>query len=84
MPPLDSPVEDFVAADIEFHRKIAGLAQFGAGLARRQHVRANYPSPNLAGMTEPRAQAATLAEHRAIYNAIMNKPGDGDLAVLLG
>jgi GntR family transcriptional regulator, transcriptional repressor for pyruvate dehydrogenase complex len=30
------------------------------------------------GMTEPRAQERTLAEHRAIYQAIMNR--DTDLA----
>ena len=30
------------------------------------------------GMTEPRAQERTLAEHRAIYKAIMNR--DADLA----
>ncbi len=30
------------------------------------------------GVTEPRAQERTLAEHRSIYRAIMNK--DADLA----
>jgi GntR family transcriptional repressor for pyruvate dehydrogenase complex len=74
-----SPVEDFVAADLEFHRKIA--------VGSRNSVLAslvdNMSAPTTRarvwrGMTEPRAQERTLAEHRAIYNAIMSR--DADLA----
>ena len=43
---LDSPVEDFVAADLEFHRKIARrLRQLGAGVPGGQHVRADRRAP---------------------------------------
>ena len=75
----DSPVEDFVATDLEFHRKIA--------VGSRNSVLAslvdNMSAPTTRarvwrGMTERRALDRTLAEHRAIYNAIMSR--DGDLA----
>jgi GntR family transcriptional regulator, transcriptional repressor for pyruvate dehydrogenase complex len=72
-------VEDFVAADLEFHRKIA----VGSGNAVLASLVDNMSAPTTRarvwrGMTEPRAQERTLAEHRAIYQAIMNR--DADLA----
>ena len=75
----ESLVEDFVAADMEFHRKIA--------VGSRNPVLAslvdNMSAPTTRariwrGMTEPHAKERTLAEHRAIYNAIMSR--DADLA----
>ncbi len=75
----DWQVEDFVAADLEFHRRIA--------VGSRNSVLAslvdNMSAPTTRarvwrGMTEPRAQERTLAEHRAIYQAIIQR--DADLA----
>jgi GntR family transcriptional regulator, transcriptional repressor for pyruvate dehydrogenase complex len=76
---VDSPVEDFVAADLEFHKKIA----IGSGNSVLASLVDNMSMPTARariwrGMTEPRAQERTLAEHRAIYQAIVN--GDPDLA----
>jgi GntR family transcriptional regulator, transcriptional repressor for pyruvate dehydrogenase complex len=75
----DWQVEDFVAADLEFHRKIA----VGSRNAVLASLVDNMSAPTTRarvwrGMTEPRAQERTLAEHRAIYQAIMNR--DADLA----
>jgi GntR family transcriptional repressor for pyruvate dehydrogenase complex len=75
----DSPVEDFVAADLEFHKKIA----IGSGNSVLASLVDNMSMPTARarvwrGMTEPRAQERTLAEHRAIYQAIVNR--DPDLA----
>ena len=76
---VDSPVEDFVAADLEFHKKIA----IGSGNSVLASLVDNMSMPTARarvwrGMTEPRAQERTLAEHRAIYQAIVNQ--DPDLA----
>jgi GntR family transcriptional repressor for pyruvate dehydrogenase complex len=76
---VDSPVEDFVAADLEFHKKIA----IGSGNSVLASLVDNMSMPTARariwrGMTEPRAQERTLAEHRAIYQAIVN--GDPELA----
>lgn len=76
---VDSPVEDFVAADLEFHKKIA----IGSGNSVLASLVDNMSMPTARarvwrGMTEPRAQERTLAEHRAIYQAIVNS--DPDLA----
>jgi DNA-binding FadR family transcriptional regulator len=76
---VDSPVEDFVAADLEFHKKIA----IGSGNSVLASLVDNMSMPTARariwrGMTEPRAQERTLAEHRAIYQAIVNR--DPDLA----
>jgi DNA-binding FadR family transcriptional regulator len=76
---VDSPVEDFVAADLEFHKKIA----IGSGNSVLASLVDNMSMPTARarvwrGMTEPRAQERTLAEHRAIYQAILNR--DPDLA----
>jgi DNA-binding FadR family transcriptional regulator len=76
---VDSPVEDFVAADLEFHKKIA----IGSGNSVLASLVDNMSMPTARarvwrGMTEPRAHERTLAEHRAIYQAIVNR--DPDLA----
>jgi GntR family transcriptional regulator, transcriptional repressor for pyruvate dehydrogenase complex len=76
---VDSPVEDFVAADLEFHKKIA----IGSGNSVLASLVDNMSMPTARarvwrGMTEPRAQERTLAEHQAIHRAIV--AGDADLA----
>jgi GntR family transcriptional repressor for pyruvate dehydrogenase complex len=76
---VDSPIEDFVAADLEFHRKIA----IGAGNSVLASLIDNMSVPTRRarlwrGVTEPRAQERTLAEHAAIYHAIMSR--DAELA----
>ena len=76
---MDSPVDDFVATDLEFHRKIA----IGSGNSVLASLVDNMSLPTARarvwrGMTEPRALERTLAEHRAIHQAIMNR--DADLA----
>ena len=75
----DAPVEAFVQADLEFHRQIA----IGSGNSVLASLVDNMSLPTTRarvwrGVTEPRAQERTLAEHRSIYRAIMNK--DADLA----
>jgi GntR family transcriptional regulator, transcriptional repressor for pyruvate dehydrogenase complex len=76
---VSTPVEELVAADLEFHRQIA--------LGARNSVLASLVDSMSApttrarvwrGMTEPRALERTLAEHEAIYKAIMSR--DADLA----
>jgi DNA-binding FadR family transcriptional regulator len=74
-----TPVEELVAADLEFHRQIA----VGAGNPVLASLVDNMSAPTTRariwrGMTEPRALERTLAEHRAIYNAIVGR--DADLA----
>jgi GntR family transcriptional regulator, transcriptional repressor for pyruvate dehydrogenase complex len=74
-----APVDEFVAADMEFHRLIA----VGSGNSVLASLVDNMSVPTARarvwrGMTEPKAQERTLAEHRAIYQAIMNR--DPDLA----
>ena len=76
---VDSPVDDFVAADLEFHKRIA----IGSGNSVLASLVDNMSMPTARarvwrGMTEPRAQERTLGEHRAIYQAVMNR--DPDLA----
>jgi DNA-binding FadR family transcriptional regulator len=76
---VDSPVDDFIATDLEFHRRIA----VGAGNAVLASLAGNMSLPTARArvwraMTEPRALERTLAEHRAIYQAILS--GDADLA----
>jgi GntR family transcriptional repressor for pyruvate dehydrogenase complex len=76
---VDCPVEDFVAADLEFHKKIA----IGSGNSVLASLVDNMSMPTARarvwrGMTEPGAHERTLAEHRAIYQAIVNR--DPDLA----
>jgi GntR family transcriptional regulator, transcriptional repressor for pyruvate dehydrogenase complex len=75
----DSPVDDFVATDLEFHKKIA----LGAGNSVLASLVDNMSLPTVRarvwrGMTEPHALERTLGEHRAIHQAIVN--GDADLA----
>jgi GntR family transcriptional regulator, transcriptional repressor for pyruvate dehydrogenase complex len=75
----DSPVEEFVRADMEFHRLIAvgSCNSVLASLVDNMSV----PTTRARvwrGMTEPHAQERTLAEHRAIYKAVISR--DADLA----
>jgi GntR family transcriptional regulator, transcriptional repressor for pyruvate dehydrogenase complex len=74
-----TPVEELVAADLEFHRQIA----LGARNAVLASLVDSMSAPTTRarvwrGMTEPRALERTLAEHGAIYKAIMGR--DADLA----
>ena len=74
-----APVDEFVAADMEFHRLIA----VGSGNSVLASLVDNMSVPTTRarvwrGMTEPRAQERTLAEHRAIFKAVMTR--DADLA----
>ena len=67
-----SPVDDFVATDLEFHRKIAQ----GAGNSVLASLVENMALPTTRarvwrGMTEPGALERTLAEHHAIHQAIV-------------
>jgi GntR family transcriptional regulator, transcriptional repressor for pyruvate dehydrogenase complex len=76
---VDSPVDDFVATDLEFHKEIA----LGSGNTVLASLVDNMSLPTVRarvwrGMTQPRAQERTLAEHRAVYQAIL--AGDADLA----
>ena len=76
---VDSPVDHFVAADLEFHRKIA----LGSGNTVLASLVDNMSMPTARarvwrGMTEPHALERTLGEHRAIYLAIVSR--DPDLA----
>jgi DNA-binding FadR family transcriptional regulator len=76
---VDSPADDFVATDLEFHKEIA----LGSGNTVLASLVDNMSLPTVRarvwrGMTQPRAQERTLAEHRAIYEAIV--AGDADLA----
>lgn len=75
----DSPVDDFVSMDLEFHKKIAQ----GAGNSVLASLVDNMSLPTVRarvwrGMTEPRALERTLSEHRAIHQAIIDQ--DADLA----
>ena len=75
----DTPVEELVAGDLEFHRQIA----LGAGNPVLASLVDNMSGPTSRarvwrGMTERGALERTLAEHRAIYDAIQAR--DADLA----
>ena len=75
----DTPVEELVAADLEFHRQIA----LGASNSVLASLVDSMSAPTTRarvwrGMTEPRALERTLAEHRAIYTSIIGR--DADLA----
>ena len=76
---VDSPVEDLVKNDLEFHRAIASasgnsvlasLIESLSGPTQRARV--------WRGITQEGALARTLAEHRAIFDAIRAR--DPDLA----
>jgi GntR family transcriptional regulator, transcriptional repressor for pyruvate dehydrogenase complex len=76
---VNAPVDDFVAADLEFHKTIAA----GSGNSVLASLVDNMSMPTVRarvwrGMTQPRAQERTVTEHRAIYDAIVNR--DPDLA----
>jgi GntR family transcriptional repressor for pyruvate dehydrogenase complex len=75
----DSAIDNFVTADLEFHKKIA----VGSGNPVLASLVDNMSMPTARarvwrGMTQPHAQERTLSEHRAIYQAIVNR--DPDLA----
>ena len=60
---VESPVDDFVATDLEFHKKIGRRGQLGARVARRQHVAADGAGQDLAG--HDRTQGAGAHAGRA-------------------
>ena len=75
----DSSAEDFVASDLEFHKRIA----MGAGNSVLASLVDNMSLPTARariwrGMTQPGAQERSLNEHHAIHQAIV--AGDVDLA----
>ena len=77
-----APVDEFVAADMEFHRLI-GVGSGNSVLLASLVDNISVPTARArvcgaAAVTEPRAQERTLAEHRAIYQAIVSR--DADLA----
>lgn len=75
----DTPVEELVAADLEFHRQIAVGARNSVLASLVDSMSAPTTRARVwRGMTEPRALERTLNEHRAIYQAIMSR--DADLA----
>jgi GntR family transcriptional repressor for pyruvate dehydrogenase complex len=76
---VNTPVEELVAADLEFHRQIAVGARNPVLASLVDSMSAPTTRARVwRGMTEPRALERTLAEHRAIYRAITSK--DADLA----
>lgn len=76
---VDTPVEEHVAADLEFHRQIAVGARNPVLASLVDSMSAPTTRARVwRGMTEPRALERTLAEHRAIYRAIIGR--DADLA----
>jgi GntR family transcriptional regulator, transcriptional repressor for pyruvate dehydrogenase complex len=71
---VDSPVDDFVAADLEFHKKIA----IGSGNSVLASLVDSMSMPTVRArvwraMTQPHAHERTLTEHRAICQAIMSR-----------
>jgi len=69
----DSPVDEFVATDLEFHKRIA----LGACNSVLASLVENMSLPTARarvwrGMTEPRALERTINEHHAIHRAIVN------------
>ena len=76
---VDTPVEELVAADLEFHRQIAVGARNSVLASLVDSMSAPTTRARVwRGMTEPRALERTLAEHAAIYKAIMSR--DAELA----
>jgi GntR family transcriptional regulator, transcriptional repressor for pyruvate dehydrogenase complex len=76
---VDSPVDDFVAVDLEFHKKIATSS--GNSVLASLVDNMSMPTARARvwrGMTQPHALERTLGEHRAIYRAIVNR--DPELA----
>jgi len=69
---VDTPVEELLAADLEFHRLIAvGAGKPRARVAGRQHVRADHPGADLAWHdrassvgTNPGRTSRDLPRHR--------------------
>ncbi|WP_426592421.1 FadR/GntR family transcriptional regulator [Cellulomonas sp. McL0617] len=77
---VDSTVEDLVSADIEFHRAIARAARNSVLASLIDSMSSRTLRARLwRGMTEEGALARTLAEHRAIFEAISaHDPGLAD------
>src|SRR5262245_19138432 len=76
---VDSPVEDLVKNDLEFHRAIASAS--GNSLLASLIESLSGPTQRARvwrGITQEGALARTLAEHRAIFDAIRAR--DPDLA----
>jgi len=76
---VNSPVDDFMAADLEFHKRIA----VGSGNSVLASLVDNMSMPTLRariwrGMTQPGALERTLGEHRLIHGAILSS--DPELA----
>ncbi len=76
---VDSPADDLVATDLQFHKKIA----LGSGNSVLASLLENMSLPTVRarvwrGMTEPHALDRALGEHRAIHQAILGR--DADLA----
>ncbi|GAA4841558.1 FadR/GntR family transcriptional regulator [Luteimicrobium xylanilyticum] len=75
----DSPVEELVAVDVEFHRAVAELAGNPVLASLVESVSSRtHRARTWRGITEEGALARTLAEHAAILGAIA--VGDADLA----
>jgi DNA-binding FadR family transcriptional regulator len=75
----ESPVDDFVAVDLEFHKRIAQGARNSVLASLVENM--SLPTARARvwrGMTEPRALIRTMEEHDAIRKAIVK--GDADLA----
>lgn len=67
----DSPVEDLVKADVEFHRAIAGAAGNSVLASLIESLSAPTQRARVwRGMTQEGALQRTLDEHRAIFDAI--------------
>lgn len=67
----DSPVEDLVKADVEFHRTIASAAGNSVLASLIESLSAPTQRARVwRGMTQERALQRTLDEHRAIFDAI--------------
>jgi DNA-binding FadR family transcriptional regulator len=67
----DSPVEDLVKADVEFHRAIAGAAGNSVLASLIESLSAPTQRARVwRGMTQEGALQRTLDEHRAIFDSI--------------
>jgi GntR family transcriptional regulator, transcriptional repressor for pyruvate dehydrogenase complex len=70
----DSPVEDLVAADVEFHRAIASAAGNSVLASLIESLSAPTQRARVwRGMTQEGALQRTLDEHQAIFDAIARR-----------
>lgn len=73
----DSPVEDLVKADVEFHRAIAGAAGNSVLASLIESLSAPTQRARVwRGMTQEGALQRTLDEHRAIFDSIARHDPD--------